>query len=602
MSITTSSSSVPYAMSSSQSSTAATTSASGTGCCTQTAGCMCPACQALCSPVRPRFFAGQVLTEVDLMALEHYAMNAHRMHNRYLHGAGVVWGLDLVCDSCGDGIVVCPGYALDPCGRDLVVPSTQQVDVNAMISACLAAEQSNAQPCDPPLPPAPKGCDTSEEWCLTLSYSEVPMRPVTPLSTSSTTSTSATSCTCGNGNGNGNGSSSGCGCGGGSATPAAGWSCTCGQGGSRSTQACGCNSYVTAANLPPGCEPTRVVESFQFGVCRCDGACCSASSVLDGTFPTQAAKCVQAISKVLTNRLNKTQQQVMMTAALGTVSNAETTRQGVCELYSGVLALYQQNPCRVTCQLPSDFQLIDCSPQDTQETDTAYETRLVNGTQLLLALVAAYLRDCLCQALNPPAPDGCDDRIVLGCFTYSGGKVTQICNLECRTYAGSFVSRRYWLPIGPLVLWALGTLCCLPLTGLDSPVIKGTGTARLLERIDPSGEIRKVIMQDDFALPKRWPTQVREALNKLPSAVRERLTPSARAVNLAALQGAQTGDAQRTLTDAGVKVQTVELSSPDAVPLSWQGAIGIVEPGTTVRQYIYQGRVVGYGPATEPES
>src|SRR5438477_11652984 len=81
----------------------------------------CPACGGLTCFCRPRFFAGQVLTEADLNRLEQYTVDKNRLHNRYLHGWGVVCGLDVVCDPCAGGVVVRPGYALSPCGDDIIV-------------------------------------------------------------------------------------------------------------------------------------------------------------------------------------------------------------------------------------------------------------------------------------------------------------------------------------------------------------------------------------------------------------------------------------------------------------------------------------------------
>jgi hypothetical protein len=84
--------------------------------------------------VRPRFFAGQLLTEDDLGALTAYTTAKDRLHNRYLFGAGVVCGLWVSCDPCGGGTVtVHPGYALDCCGNDLLLPCAATLDVNAMI-------------------------------------------------------------------------------------------------------------------------------------------------------------------------------------------------------------------------------------------------------------------------------------------------------------------------------------------------------------------------------------------------------------------------------------------------------------------------------------
>ena len=61
----------------------------------------CPACGGLECLCRPRFFAGQLLTEDDLNRLDHYIVAKNRLHNRYLIGWGVACGLEVVCNVCG---------------------------------------------------------------------------------------------------------------------------------------------------------------------------------------------------------------------------------------------------------------------------------------------------------------------------------------------------------------------------------------------------------------------------------------------------------------------------------------------------------------------
>src|SRR5438477_10832339 len=62
-------------------------------------GCGCGGSGCLtCEPrafVRPRFFAGQLLTEEDLALLGNYVVEKNRLHNRSLWGPGVVCGLDV---------------------------------------------------------------------------------------------------------------------------------------------------------------------------------------------------------------------------------------------------------------------------------------------------------------------------------------------------------------------------------------------------------------------------------------------------------------------------------------------------------------------------
>lgn len=86
-------------------------------------GCGGKGC-AVCEPrsfIRPRFFAGQLLTDEDLALLGDYVVAKNRLHNRALWGPGVVCGLDVNCDPCGDGhVIVQPGYAINCCGDDIV--------------------------------------------------------------------------------------------------------------------------------------------------------------------------------------------------------------------------------------------------------------------------------------------------------------------------------------------------------------------------------------------------------------------------------------------------------------------------------------------------
>src|SRR5262245_31843991 len=88
----------------------------------------CPACGGLECLCRPRFFAGQLLTDEDLTRLERYIVEKNKLHNRYLHGWGVVCGLEVVCDPCTTtNVIVQTGYALSPCGEDIVVCKDQSV-------------------------------------------------------------------------------------------------------------------------------------------------------------------------------------------------------------------------------------------------------------------------------------------------------------------------------------------------------------------------------------------------------------------------------------------------------------------------------------------
>lgn len=103
---------------------------------------------------RPRFFAGQLLQDDDLAAIESYVTGKNRLHNRFLHGDGVVCGLDVSCHPCGGGsVMVGSGYALDCCGNDIVVPCREELDVLAMIRQLRTAANDGCD-CGPCVPSA----------------------------------------------------------------------------------------------------------------------------------------------------------------------------------------------------------------------------------------------------------------------------------------------------------------------------------------------------------------------------------------------------------------------------------------------------------------
>lgn len=68
---------------------------------------------------RVRYFDGRLLTADDLTTEQEYHRERVRLHNRLLHGWGIVAGLDV--RSRGGTIIVAPGMALDPRGEEIVL-------------------------------------------------------------------------------------------------------------------------------------------------------------------------------------------------------------------------------------------------------------------------------------------------------------------------------------------------------------------------------------------------------------------------------------------------------------------------------------------------
>lgn len=74
---------------------------------------------------RNRYFTGKYMTARDFADEQTYFLTRHRMHNRMLHGWGIVCGLKVINHPRQDckprWVVIQPGVALDCCGRELIV-------------------------------------------------------------------------------------------------------------------------------------------------------------------------------------------------------------------------------------------------------------------------------------------------------------------------------------------------------------------------------------------------------------------------------------------------------------------------------------------------
>jgi hypothetical protein len=196
----------------------------------------CPVCGGLECLCRPRFFAGQLLSEEDLCALDHYIIEKNKLHNRYLHGTGTVCGLQVVCHECNGWVTIKQGYAIDPCGNDIIVCKDYPFDVCAAIAKCCDRKRKDWD-CEPMAGPPPECKDIEQCWFVTLRYREFESRGITALKSSS--------------------QPSGCGCG------ASDCSGGCGSG-SKNGNSHGAKKRTTVSARRPAaeCEPTRTCESF----------------------------------------------------------------------------------------------------------------------------------------------------------------------------------------------------------------------------------------------------------------------------------------------------------------------------------------------------
>jgi hypothetical protein len=214
---------------------------------------LCPVCHTLECLCRPRWFSGQRVDEDDLNTEQQYVIKKNRLHNLYLHGWGVVCGLQVVChDTCSGWVTVEQGYAISPCGDDIVVCDSTDFDVLGAIDDCLR-RRAQASPMDcTPRAPVVSDCDPDGVWCLTIRYHETPSKAVIPLISGQEGGTTACSCgpasTCGGG--------CGCGCGGshGSSNGHGSGGCHCGgsKTGGKSASSRGSVRARPARWQPPG--------------------------------------------------------------------------------------------------------------------------------------------------------------------------------------------------------------------------------------------------------------------------------------------------------------------------------------------------------------
>ena len=141
---------------------------------------------------RPKYFKGQLLTDADLTSEQKYVIEKNKLHNRYLHGWGVVCGLKVKCFPCCTGhgasgkVLVESGYAIDCCGNDIIVCNEVEYDVVKRINELKNKKKAKADPCSGETFEEETTCECKsggEKYYLVLKYKEVSSKPATALNT-----------------------------------------------------------------------------------------------------------------------------------------------------------------------------------------------------------------------------------------------------------------------------------------------------------------------------------------------------------------------------------------------------------------------------------
>jgi hypothetical protein len=369
---------------------------------------VCGGCGQLKCLCRPRFFAGQLLSEEDLNRLDRYLVEKSRLHNRQLHGWGVVNGLEVRCHPCDDLVTVSCGYALSPCGDDIVVCEDDTVDICALIKECREKEREELE-CKPYQKQA--GCAGMEEvWVLAIRYDERATRGITPL---------------------------------------------------RGNQSCCENSKNAkkARDAPAQCEPTVTCEEYRYEVFRApddDPAADDQAFQLGGAMVERLNTCVKSLFSAIP------------TVPDQNASNNDWYTW--CCRVKQSLAKYLERRPGHSCQLRKRLACVVCPDPNSITFLQDLASALVELYIILVELLFDCLCSALMPPCPAPEADNRVPLATVR-VQAEDCTIIRVCNwTTLRKYATTFTNLQYWLswlPFGRMIREYLERLCC-ELAGLDS--------------------------------------------------------------------------------------------------------------------------------------
>jgi hypothetical protein len=382
---------------------------------------VCPACGGLECLCRPRFFCGQVLTDEDLNRLEHYIIEKNKLHNRYIHGWGVACGMEVLCHPCEGFVTVKAGYALSPCGNDIVVCRDEAVNVCELLRKCREDMQRHWE-CDPEWPRPQPECEQDQQWVLYICYEEKSSRGITALRGSS-----APACC------------SGCSCGGSSA-------CGCGCHGQHDRQIKSSYRPPQKRAPLPQCEPTITCEGYMFQLRKVP---------LERQRPDPDAM-FNRIEKCLSDLANIRQ----------SISISPDNINGIREELLLLLERHGIQNCDLHRRLLQPSALVPPIPPDV-------------AINFFRDFIREAIRECLCSGLIPPCPQPMDDdcvplaRVTVNCK--NGCRVVRVCNWENRRIVPTLPGLEYWLEgfvRNSGITEFLVKICCRPIGEVPDDLIQ----------------------------------------------------------------------------------------------------------------------------------
>jgi hypothetical protein len=352
-------------------------------------------------------------------------------------------------------VVVRSGYALSPCGDDIVLCGDQSVDICALINSCEPKQPACEGPYDAP----PRDCAAGNvDWVLAICYDEKPVRGMTAMLGAGDTVTGAR-----------------CGCGSGS----------CGCGGSSATGTCSCGTKAKAAATKPNykaqCEPTQICEGYRFIVYPAPKQTAINPPVSDRNpdlfyawLYANRARFGPLIERLLCCMIRA--MELRQTIREGKTLDRDFALSAYQD-YAAALADFAQDFAIHRCafvgraqQLQSTAQAFDWDSQDYAN-DGARQQALGRNVDALDQVWTELLSECFCSALLPSCPPPATTNCVpLAKITTSRGgpcRVVEICNWSQRKLLINWVTIGYWfswLPWYRLKEW-IAALCCGPKRG-----------------------------------------------------------------------------------------------------------------------------------------
>jgi hypothetical protein len=497
-----------------------------------------------------------LLSEADLNNEQSYWLAKSRLHNRYLNGWGVVCGMQVVCGECDGWVTVRSGYAIDPCGNDVIVCADQNFNVLQAIQNCCAPAKQQTSNCSPlRYNPSPNCQGTTQVWCITIQYQEQPSRMITPL----TASTSQSTCSCGCSNGNGKSSS----------TPT-------------TTTTSSCKTTTTQTTTVPAgsCEATRIVEGFQLGVVSAEEVEAAAAAAAPGSLKYVLDQCLSGLLLLIEQAPQFTDNTLPQSAY-----------QSTCSFFALVKKYFAKNSTLTHCSVFDQLAAI-AIPSGS---DTATYTGIVASIVKLLA--DAFL-DCICFSILPSCPPPpCDNRIILACVTVQDNAIIDICHFSGRKQLITLQTLGYWL--GPFGLDNIRTIlgellragCC----GEEKREVGNTTFYPARESYN--NEMLTTAGITTAAAVNRITTHY--LTQAMGASVVNAMSPGARSVDLRTLVNMPTETVQAQLKQQGFQVTPQQVDddpswTADAVNSSAQFAPAAVSAGQPLTMYTKGGVAVGF--------